>query len=455
MKTLAHALTALALVLCFHATAAGQASPPKATAAQQQPAPNAPPAAAQTAAQAEQAPQKVTAYTLPPERYQKARHLAEISFWGQIVVFFYSIVIFLLVLKWWLGPKYRDWAEKASSSRFVQGLIFAPLILATLAILNIPTDMADHWVSRHFGLSIQGWGSWSWDWAKSLFVTLIIATILIELLYWVIRRSPRRWWFYFWLVSIPILMLVFFLQPLIIDPLFHKFTPLSEKNPALTASLEQLAQRAGENIPPERIFWMGAAEKETALNAYVTGFGASKRIVVWDTTIAKMTTPQIVFVTGHEMGHYVLLHIPKEFALLAVVFLILFYLGYKWAGGMVARRREGWGVRGVDDWASLPALLLVLTVLTFIANPLTSAISRYFEHQADQYGLEVTHGLTPDSGQVGAQAFQVLGDVDLGDPEPNAVDIFWFYSHPAIPDRVRYSLTYDPWSSGGQGEFVH
>ncbi|HXQ26468.1 MAG TPA: M48 family metallopeptidase [Candidatus Acidoferrales bacterium] len=446
MKKLPLVLSAPALVLAL-----ALCSNPTLARAQQQPAPPTTPAAAP----AEQAPQKVTAYTLSPERYQKARHLAQIAFWGQIGVFFYSVVILLLVLKWRLGPKYRDWAEKVSSSRFVQALIFAPVILATLAILNIPTDIAYQWVSRKFGISIQGWGSWTWDWTKNLCVSLIIGTILIMILYAAIRKSPRRWWFYFWLASLPIIALLVFLQPLIIDPLFHKFTPLSQKDPALTASLEQLVQRAGQNIPPERIFWMGAAEKSTALNAYVTGYGASKRIVVWDTTIAKMTTPQIVFVTGHEMGHYVLHHIPKDLALLAVVFFVLFYVGYRAIGGLLAKRGAGWGVRGVDDWAALPALLVLFTIFSFIANPLTNAISRYFEHQADQYGLEVTHELTPDSGQVAAQAFQVLGDVDLADPDPIAADIFLFYDHPAMPDRVRYCLTYDPWSKGGTGEFVH
>ena len=110
--------------------------------------------------------------------------------------------------------------------------------------------------------------------------------------------------------------------------MFHKFEPLAVKDPALTASLEQMVQRAGQTIPPERMFWMGAGEKTTGLNAYVTGLGASKRIVVWDTTIAKMTTPQIVFVAGHEMGHYVLEHIWKGLAFAFVILFVLFYLGY-------------------------------------------------------------------------------------------------------------------------------
>jgi Zn-dependent protease with chaperone function len=168
-----------------------------------------------------------------------------------------------------------------------------------------------------------------------------------------------------------------------------------------------------------------------------------------------MNTPQIVYVTGHEMGHYVLNHIPQLIALNAVVFLVFFYLGYRCIGWMLARWGAGWEIRGLDDWASLPALLLLLSVFGFLASPATSAISRHYEHQADQYGLEVTHGLTPDSGQVAAQSFQILGETDLADPEPNPVDVFLFYSHPSIPDRIRFALTYDPWANGGQGEFVH
>ncbi len=98
--------------------------------------------------------------------------------------------------------------------------------------------------------------------------------------------------------------------------------------------------------------------------------------------------------------------------------------------------------------------MLLLSIFGFISGPINSAFSRYVEHQADQYGLEVTHGLTPDSGQTAAQSFQVLGEVDLSDPEPDPVDVFLFYSHPPIPDRIIFSLTYNPWAHGGTGEFV-
>jgi len=202
------------------------------------------------------------------------------------------------------------------------------------------------------------------------------------------------------------------------------------------------------------MFWMGASVKTTAVDAYVTGFGASKRIVVLDTTIAKATTPQILFVAGHEMGHYVLGHIPKGLAFFAALFFVFFYLGYRTIGWVLTRWGPKWDVRGVDDWASLPALFLLLAVFMFVANPISSAFSRHYEHQADQYGLEVTHGLIPDSGQAAAQGFVLLGEVDLGDPEPSPIAVFLFYDHPPVPDRVLFAVTYDPWSHNESPEFV-
>ena len=472
MRTLAHSATVLilVLVLCSTSSAGHGQSVPTPTAAQQQPPA---PATAPAAVPAE-APHRVTAYTLPPDRYTKARDLSRIRFQFAIISFIYGVIVLWLVLRWRLASKYRTWAESASSKRFVQALVFSPLLILTIDILELPLGIYDNWVNRNYGISVQGWGSWAWDWTKGEFLSVLLGIILIWILYAVIHKTPRSWWFYFWLVSLPILLLVFFLAPLIIDPLFHQFEPLAKKDPALVASLEQMVQRAGENIPPEKMFWMGASEKSTAVNAYVTGFGSSKRIVVWDTTIAKMTTPQIVYVAGHEMGHYVLYHIPKLLAFGASGLLIFLYFGYRCIGWIVAFRGSQWEIRGVDDWASLPVLLLLLSIFGFVGNPVSNAFNRHYEHQADQYGLEVTHGLTPDSGQVAARAFQILGDVDLADPEPNPVNVFLFYSHPPIadlttcrnpdaanrsgtigcPGRIRFALTYDVWSNGGHGEFV-
>lgn len=425
-------------------------------AARNQPSSNAPLATqpATSSSLPSQSAAAITEYRLPPDLHEKAHRRSRIHFWLNLIGIGYGIVALWRILHWRLAPKYRNWAEGISRLSFLQSIVFSPPLLFTVALLTLPLDIYGEVVEKRYGISVQGWGSWGWDWIKGQLISFVIGTILTWLLYLVIRRSPRRWWFYFWLISLPISVFLVFLQPLVIDPMFHKFEPLQQKDPALVASLEQMVQRAGQNIPPERMFWMGAGEKTTSLNAYVAGMGSSKRIVVWDNTIAHMTTPEIVYVAGHETGHYVLKHIQKGMLFFAVLLLIAFYLGYRTVDWVLLRHRQAWEIRDLQDWASLPVLLLLLSVFSFIVTPVGSAFSRYLEHQADQYGLEVTHGLTPNSNQVAARAFQVLGEVGLSDPDPNPLNVFLFYDHPPVSDRLRFCVTYDPRARGGQGGLV-
>jgi STE24 endopeptidase len=437
------------LALAFSASFCSASDQPPAAAATQPP-----PSSASSAGAVPEAAHAVTAYTLPPDLYQKAHDRRRIHFRLELVNFFYGLFALWLILRLKVSAKYRDWAVRVSSRRFLQACVFAPLLVLTLDVLILPTDIYGQMVERWFGISIQGWGSWAGDWALEQVVSLILAIVFVWILYAVIRKSAKRWWFYFWLASLPLVVLVTLITPWVIDPLFHKFEPLQKRDPALVMALEQMVHRAGLDIPPERMFWMNAGEKTTALNAYLTGIGQSKRIVVWDTTIARLNTPQIVFTAGHETGHYVLQHVPKGIAVAATLFLLLFYLGYRLAGWVLARWGGGWGIGSLDDWASLPVLVLLLSILQFLGNPILGAFSRYAEHQADQYGLEVTHGLMPDSGQMAAQTFQAMGEVNLADPDPNPLDVFLFFDHPRIRDRVQFCLTYDPWAQGGSGEFI-
>jgi STE24 endopeptidase len=396
----------------------------------------------------------VTAYTLPPDKYAKARHLARIGYVAGILVPLYSLLIFYLLLRWGWSVKFRDWAEAVSSWRIVQAAIYTAAFNSVVALLNLPIGMWFHWLYRENDLVIQGWGSWFGDRGKMLLIGTVIATILVFAGASIIRRSPRRCWLYFWLGSIPFLIFIIFLTPLVIDPLFNKFEPLAEHDPQLVNDLERVVHRAGLDIPPQRMFLMKASEKVKFVNAYVTGLGASKRVVVWDTTIAKMTRPQILYVFGHEMGHYVLNHIYKGLIVAAFGLLVCFFLTARISRRWLERHSAAWKIRGPADWAALPVYAIPILLLTFVSTPISNAYSRYDEHQADQYGLEVTHGLTSDSGQIAAQSFQILGEIDLEDPAPNRLEILWYWDHPWIGDRIQFALHYDPWSKGESGEFV-
>jgi STE24 endopeptidase len=442
----------LALGNCLLFIAIASASLPAQTAPTGQTPPTAQPAeSSSTAAGAEQPAKE---FTLPPDKYREAVEYSRAKYTHYFVNGLYGILVLVPVLVWKLGPKYRDWAEKASSRRFVQLIVYAPLMLLTISVLSAPSDVWDEWLARKYGLSVQSWGSWAGDWVKGLVLSLVIFSVLVWILYGVIRRSPRRWWFYFWLASLPVLLFVLFLSPVVIEPMFFKFTPLQPRHPELVAEMEKVVQRGGMEIPPDRMYEMNASTKLTGLNASVSGFGASKRVEVWDTTLAKVSTPEILIVFGHEMGHYILHHIPKEIAIDAILLLILLYAGFRAANWLLARRGVSWGIRDIGDWASLPALVLVLTVLSFFATPAFNSASRYFEHEADRYALEVTHGLVPNARDAAIQYFQISGAINLADPDPSPFIVFWFFDHPSRPQRIHFMLTYDPWKPGESPRYV-
>jgi len=206
--------------------------------------------------------------------------------------------------------------------------------------------------------------------------------------------------------------------------------------------------RGGIAIPPDRMFLMRASAKSTELNAYVTGFGASKRVVVWDTTVARSTPDQIAFIFAHEMGHYVLGHVALGVALSCVGLLPFFWLGYHGVRLLLARYGALWRIPSQQDWGVLAVLALVLLTLSTISDPISNGISRMMEHNADVYGQEAVHGIVADPGAVGLRTFQVLGADSLDDPTPHPAFEWWFDTHPTTRFRAAFAEAYDPWAAG-------
>jgi STE24 endopeptidase len=396
-----------------------------------------------------QAAQPPLSYTLSPERRAKAVSYAR----SRYLLFFLgtlnSLCIYLLLWRTGVTVSFRNWARRISSRHFIQLLIFVPLFAATASVLNLPIEYYSGYVLEHrFGLSTQSLASWFGDWGKSMVILSALGTFVAWIFYAVVSRSPRRWWFYFWVASIPLVLALILIEPYVIDPLFDKFTPLEKTQPALVERIEAMMDHAGLSVPISRIFEMDASTRTRKINAYVSGLGSSKRIVVWDTTLNKMGSDEVLLVLGHETGHYVLYHIPKEFALDESVVLLFFILGF-----FAVNRLVRWGgrhsaIEGVGDLASLPILLIVLTALTLAADPLVNGISRYYEHQADQFALEVAYGIVPDPNAAEIRALQILGEEDLADPAPNPLIKFWLYTHPPLDDRIHFASTYKPWAEG-------
>ena len=413
---------------------------------------------AQQQAQASSSPPSaagpVQGYTLPPAQearaiaYARARH--ELYFFDVA----YSLLLLILLLQLRVAVKFREVAARAGDNSFVQAIVFVPLIVLTIDILSLPTAVWSHRLALKYQQSIEGWGWWLVDWAKGEGVEAVIGVVLLWILYTVIRKSARRWWFFFWLAAVPLIILGAVAEPLIVAPLFFKFTPLASSQPHLAERIESVVKRAGLEIPQDRMFEMNASSKLKSVNAYASGLGATKRVVVWDTSLKRMTEDEILFVFGHEMGHYVLSHVRNGILFSCGVLLIFLFLAYRLLHWILSRWGESWAIRGADDLASAPVLILLFTVFGFLFTPVSNVYSRYLEHQADQYGLEVIHGLVPNAPVVAAHAFQVLGEIDLEEPNPSAAVKFWFYNHPPLDERMRFAQTYDPWSQGRAPEFV-
>jgi len=176
--------------------------------------------------------------------------------------------------------------------------------------------------------------------------------------------------------------------------------------------------------------------------------GASKRVVVWDTALRTMGTDELLLVLGHETGHYVLDHIPKEFVADEAVALVFAFLGFLALNRLAERARTRPRIDGVSDLACFPLVLIVLTLLVFFSAPLVNGISCHYEHQADQFGLEVAYGVVPDPNAAEVKSLQILGNEDLADPDPSPFIKFWLYTHPPLAERIRFAADYKPWAEG-------
>jgi Zn-dependent protease with chaperone function len=318
--------------------------------------------------------------------------------------------------------------------------VYAILFVVIGFLLDLPLAYYSEFVRQHaYGLSNQTFAKWLGDTLKSLMVSLIAMVIVIPGIYFFLKKSPRRWWLWTGLAAIPFIVLMMLIAPVWIDPLFNKFGPMKDK--ALETEILALADRAG--IAGGRVFEVDKSVDTKAVNAYVTGFGQTKRIVLWDTIIAKLGRRELLFVMGHEMGHYVLGHIPRTIAFLALVILATLYAAHRAAGAIMRRWRERIGFSELSDVASLPLILLLAGLFSLIVTPATMAHSRLQERQADRFGLEITR-----DNRSAATAFVKLQTENLGNPRPGWLYKLWRSSHPPIGERIDFCNGYRPWQTG-------
>jgi Zn-dependent protease with chaperone function len=394
------------------------------------------------------------AYTLPPDKLAKAIALSRIRNILGLANSLWGLAVLWLLLALGAAAGLDSWTQRLSRYRWVQGLLFFAVFLIVTTLAGIPLDVFGHHISRSYGISVQGWGGWAGDQAKALGLSVLIGAPVMLLFNWIVRRWPRRYWLGIWIATLPLLVIAIFVSPLL-EPIFNKFEPLNKDHSAPVAKLEEVVARTGTDIPPERMFLMKASLKTNGLNAYVSGMGATKRIVVWDTTAGRIPDDEVLFIFGHESGHYVLKHMPKKLAGSAV-FLFFLYWGCAWmAAWLVLRFGPRWHVDSLASRAGFVVLLFAISVASFVTEPLGNTFSRHFEHQADVYGQEAIHGIVADPQKTAVAAFNALGEAWLEDPSPSAFIEFWTYSHPSVQTRANFAAHYDPWAAGERPKFFN
>lgn len=352
----------------------------------------------------------------------------------------WGLLLPLILLFTGLSARIRDLAYRIGRKWYFALVVYGAIVTALIWAVSLPLAYYEGFVREHaYGLSNQTLGKWTGDTVKGLVIGIVTFALVMWVPYLLLRKSPRRWWVWTALAGIPLIVFSIWLEPLVIEPLFNHFGPMHDKQ------LEQqiLGEAARAGIAGSRVFEVNKSVDTKALNAYVTGFGGSKRIVIWDTTLRKMNDREILFVVGHEMGHYVLHHMIYLVAFSIVLLFLFLYLIHLSAGWVIARYRERFRFDALADFASYPLLSVIITVAGLVVTPAILAFTRHLEHEADRFGLELTR-----DNHAAATAFVKLQSENLSVPYHSTLYKIFQDSHPPLGERIEFSNTYKPWAQG-------
>jgi STE24 endopeptidase len=328
-----------------------------------------------------------------------------------------------------LGADLIGQAARPFGGGWAAEALLGPVALALAGtLLTLPTGARSEVVNRRWGLSRRTWGLFWADQAKGF----VLGAVLIALAglgwYALVRALPGYWWLVAAGAAAVLVFVLSFLLPVLVEPLFNKFTPLPDG--PLRDRLFALAAQGG--VPVREILVSDASKRTTVLNAYVSGIGRSRRIVIWDTTLARIDDDQTAFIAAHELGHAARRDVVwgtavGSLGLAGSVALIAALL--QWRALLDAA-----GAANAADPRSFALVMALGTLLGGIGGPLYNLHSRRIERRADQFGLD----LTGDPATV-VECWRQAAVTDMADLEPGWTVRHWTGSHPPIPDRIAHA----------------
>jgi STE24 endopeptidase len=425
LRMRAVAISLLLLVLLFAFSAAAQTAPAA------QPDITKIPAAAQPSDHFD-VDAATDAYLALMPASAKARSDAyfEGGYWLILWDFLLGAVIALLLLNLGWSAAMRNLAERITRWKWLQTFIYWVEYLLLTSVLGFPMAVYEGYFREwKYGLATQTFGPWMMDQVKGLGVGVVMGGILTVLLFGVVRKLPRTWWIWGAVVTMLFMVFAVMIGPVYLQPIFNKVTRLDD--PKVTRPILAMAQANG--IPAKDVWEIDASRQTTRMSANVSGFGSTMRITMNDNLLRRGSQEEIEAVMGHEMGHYVLNHIPKDIQFFLIVVVVAFaYL--RWSLDWCLQRWGAkWGIRGVSDPAVLPLVVLLVSIFFFVLTPFMNTHVRTAEAEADMFGVNASR--QPDGF---AQAAIHLGEYRKMKPTP--LEEWFFFDHPSGYNRIHRAM---------------
>jgi len=332
------------------------------------------------------------------------------------------LLILLLATGWTMTL--RDAAFGVSGERALALLVYLAMVAAIFEVAGMPLEFySGYVVERRFGLSRMTLGGWVKDRLKGLGIGAVLGAGIGELFYWALARHPATWWLWVAGALIVFAVLLAQLAPVLLFPIFFKFRPIEDEE--LVARLRRVAERAGARVSTVLEWKLG--EKTSKANAALTGWGATRRVLLADTLLEHHTGEEIETIVAHELGHHVHRDIP-----LAIVVESALTLVSLWAvNEVLVWATPRMGFRGLADFANLPLVMLVVTAVSLVALPAVNGYSRWRERRADRFALSLTR-----NREAFISAMRKLAEQNLAETQPNRVVEFLFHGHPSIAKRI-------------------
>jgi STE24 endopeptidase len=362
--------------------------------------------------------------TSAPVDSPEARRYNHVRRWLEISEFMagFAFLVLLLVTGW--SGTLRDFAYRLGFQNYSLSIfLYVLLLLVVSKVLGIGLDYYGFLLERRFKLSNQNLRAWMLDEVKGFMVALVLGTIVVELLYFTIRQWPQHWWFLAWALFMALFVVLAQIAPVVLLPIFYKFEPLDNED--LRRRLIVLSERARTRV--RGVYRWKLSEKSKKANAALTGLGRTRRIILADTLLDNYSPEEIEAVLAHELGHHVHRHILKSILVQAAITLFGF-----WAANWTLHYAVDQHMfEELSDFANLPLLVLVSTVLSFVLMPVLNAYSRFNERQADEYAFESIAGVEPF-----ISSMNKLAEQNLAERSPSKWVEWFFHSHPSISRRV-------------------